>query len=114
MKYGNKKVTIDGFNFDSKGEGNRYCELKLLLRANAISDLELQSTIELQPKFKAQGKAERAINYIADFVYTENGKTIIEDFKGFATKDYLLKRKMLLYMISKGEFIGEFREIRTR
>ena len=42
---------------------------------------------------------ERAVSYIADFVYTdENGKTVVEDAKGFRTKDYIIKRKLLLYM----------------
>ena len=34
------------------------------------------------------------MEYIADFQYTENGKTIIEDSKGFKTKEYLIKKKL--------------------
>ena len=43
---------------------------------------------------------EKAVTYIADFVYIDNatGKTIVEDCKGFHTKEYILKRKMLLYL----------------
>ena len=48
-KYSNKKVTIDGFKFDSKKEAKRYSELKLLLRANKITDLILQ------PKYLLHG-----------------------------------------------------------
>ena len=40
---------------------------------------------------------ERECTYVADFVYKENGQTVVEDTKGFRTKDYLLKRKMLLF-----------------
>ena len=40
---------------------------------------------------------EREVCYIADFVYQENGKTIVEDTKGYRTTDYILKRKMLLF-----------------
>ena len=41
---------------------------------------------------------ERECAYIADFVYKENGKTVVEDTKGFRTKDYILKRKMMLHV----------------
>ena len=53
---------------------------------------------ELQPSFKYKGKTIRAIKYIADFVITyPDGKTEVVDTKGYRTKDYLLKRKMLLH-----------------
>jgi hypothetical protein len=41
---------------------------------------------------------EREVAYIADFVYTEDGKRIVEDSKGFKTKDFIIKRKLMLYM----------------
>lgn len=41
---------------------------------------------------------ERAVNYIADFVYQENGQKVVEDTKGFKTKDYILKRKLMLWV----------------
>lgn len=84
-KYGNKKVIIDGIQFDSKKEGKRYLELKLLLKAKKIKDLELQPKFELQPMFKKNGKTYRKINYIADFKYfdIEDNKIIVEDVKRF-------------------------------
>ena len=96
-KYNNKKTVIDGIKFDSIGEGARYSELKLLLRAGIISKLELQPVFILQPKFKKNGKTYRAIKYIADFKYIAEGDTIIEDFKGCRTKIFLLKKKMFEY-----------------
>ena len=93
-KYGNiKTTTSDGITHDSIKEANRWCELKLLERAGKIQDLQRQVKFELIPK---QGK-ERAIYYIADFVYTENGRQVVEDVKGFRTKEYKLKKRMLLY-----------------
>jgi len=100
-KYKAIKTTIDNIKFDSKKEANRYCELKLLLLAKEISDLQMQVKYELLPK----QKDERAINYIADFVYKENGKTIVEDVKGFCTNEYILKRKMLKYFYKDINFI---------
>ncbi|NCB43278.1 MAG: DUF1064 domain-containing protein [Clostridia bacterium] len=92
-KYRNTKTIRDGIPFDSKAEADRYTELSLLLRGGAITGLKTQVKYELLPK---QDK-ERAVHYIADFVYEENGKTVVEDVKGCKTKEYILKRKMLLY-----------------
>lgn len=98
MKYHNKKVEIDGIVFDSKKEANYYCELKILKMAGKVKDFELQVPFELQPKFKYEGKTIRAIKYVADFVVKyPDGLKVVVDTKGFRTKDYLLKRKMLLY-----------------
>ncbi len=93
-KYGNiKTTTSDGITHDSIREANRWCELKLLERAGKISDLQRQVKFELLPK----QDGERAVYYIADFVYTEDGKQVVEDAKGFRTKEYKLKKRMLLY-----------------
>ena len=98
-KYYNKKVTYDGVKFDSIKEARRYQELKLLLRAGAISDLRLQVPYELIPAQYINGKCvERSVKYIADFVYTENGKEIVEDAKGVRTDTYKIKRKLMLYV----------------
>ena len=98
MKYRNKKITRDGMTFDSLKEYRRYCELRLLERANAITDLQRQVKYELIPSQRINGKVvERACTYVADFVYQKDGETIVEDTKGFRTKDYIIKRKLLLY-----------------
>ncbi|MGP1544162.1 MAG: DUF1064 domain-containing protein [Candidatus Fimenecus sp.] len=97
MKYGNKKTVVDGITFDSKKEARRYCELKLLEKCKKIEDLKLQQPFELLPTQKnATGKViHRKVNYIADFTYTEDGKFIVEDVKGFKTLVYNLKKAML-------------------
>ena len=97
-KYGNKKITRDGMTFDSVKECARYCELKLMQRAGVITDLECQVKFDLLPAQRIGGKVvERAVTYVADFVYKQNGQTVVEDTKGFRTKEYILKRKMMLY-----------------
>ncbi len=98
-KYRNEKIIIDEIRFDSKLEARRYCELKLLQRANEIKNLRRQVTFELQPSYRKNNKTIRAINYIADFVYydVKKDKTIIEDTKGFKTEVYKLKKKMFEY-----------------
>ena len=93
-KYRNKKVIVDEKEFDSKREGNRYKELKLLERAGKIKDLELQPRFLLQDSFKKNGRTFRKIEYVADFKYIENGKTIVEDVKGMQTDVFKLKHKL--------------------
>lgn len=98
-KYRNQKVNIDGYNFDSKAESKRYQELKLMQDVGLIKDLQLQPKFELIPTFKKNGKTYRKTVYIADFSYfsiTDN-KTIVEDFKGFKTEIYRLKKKLFEY-----------------
>lgn len=101
MKYGNKKITIDGITFDSKKEANRYCELKILERGGVIFGLKTQKEFILIPAQYIDGKCvERACKYKADFYYfdKEHGKYVVEDTKGFRTKDYIIKRKLMLYV----------------
>lgn len=93
-KYRNKKVIVEDYVFDSIEESRRYKELKLLLRAGKISNLELQPHFLLQDSFKKNGKTYRKIEYIADFKYIENGKTIVEDVKGIQTDVFKLKHKL--------------------
>ena len=116
-KYYNKKVVVDGIEFDSKKEGQRYRELSLMQRAGKITGLRLQVpfelipnqyetiTVQLKTKTKQVEKlVERKIEYIADFVYTdlETGETVVEDVKGYkqggAYAVFQIKRKLMLYI----------------
>ena len=99
MKYHSKKIkTMDGV-FDSAKEVRRYAELKVLQRAGQIKDLRRQVRYELIPAQRREdGKViEQACAYIADFVYIENGNTVVEDTKGYRTPEYIIKRKLMLY-----------------
>lgn len=114
-KYGNKKVTIGGMVFDSKKEAKRFEELFLMEKAGEISGLRRQVKYVLIPaqrefldeiytrgEKKGENKPgrllERECTYIADFVYYKDGEVIVEDTKGFRTKEYIIKRKLMLYM----------------
>lgn len=67
-------------------------------KAGEIKNLKRQVKFSLLPSQKINGKVvERPVVYIADFVYEQNGKTIVEDAKGHRTKDYILKRKLMLF-----------------
>lgn len=98
-KYRNKKVTVDGIVFDSKKEAGRYKELLSLEKAGAIQNLQRQVKFTLIPSQRIDGKVvERECSYKADFVYWKDGEQVVEDTKGFKTSDYILKRKMMLYL----------------
>ena len=103
-KYHNTKAEYNGIKFDSIKEKNRYVGLKQLEDLKIIKDLKLQVKFELQPSYQYNGKTIRAINYYADFTYIQDDKLIVEDTKGFKTKEYLLKKKMLLYKYKDIEF----------
>ena len=95
-KYRNQKVVTPHGSFDSRREYRRYQELMILQRAGKIS--------ELLPSQRMDGKCvERPLHYIADFVYTQDGETVVEDVKGYRDPasagyaKYVIKRKLMLY-----------------
>ena len=91
-KYGNSKAN----GFDSKKEANRYAELKLMERAGLIQNLRRQVRYELIPSQYKDGKClYRSCTYVADFVYTQNCETVVEDTKGFKTPEYIIKKKLM-------------------
>lgn len=109
-KYRNKKISVNGEIFDSLNEFRRWRELKLLEQAGEISELRRQVHFELLPVQREPDKIgprggrkpgrviEREAVYIADFVYQDaDGRQVVEDCKGYRTRDYLLKRKLMLF-----------------
>lgn len=116
-KYHAKKIVVDGIEFDSIKEKNRYCELKLLQKAGKISDLKLQVPFVLVPtqyeeitmytpkrhKEKHVKKVvEQELKYIADFTYVQDGKMVVEDVKGYrkgtAYSVFKIKKKLMLWV----------------
>lgn len=117
QKYGNIKTrTADGIDHDSRKEARRWNELLLLERAGKISGLRRQvkyvlitkQTESFERYSERTGRrlkdGERTIesecSYIADFVYVDSatGKTVVEDSKGVRTKEYRIKKKLMLFV----------------
>ena len=110
-KYNNHKIEYDGAVFDSTKEVLRYKELSLLVSDGIISNLKRQvkyllipaqrepSTVGPRGGIRLGKLLEEECSYYADFVYTvnETGETVVEDTKGFKTKDYVIKRKLMLF-----------------
>lgn len=118
-KYRNKKIEVDGISFDSKKEARRYKELLLMEQAGEISGLQRQvkyvlipSQYEVIERYSKTGKRlkdgqrciEKECSYIADFVYQQDGKTVVEDTKGYRNPStagyayFVLKRKLMLHV----------------
>lgn len=96
-KYNARKTVVDGITFDSKREAEYYCELKLRVRAGEVEWFELQPEFLLQEGFTYRGKRHREIKYIADFkIGYPDGRIEVVDVKGHKTKEYQLKKKLLL------------------
>ncbi len=94
-KYRNKKMVLNGKTYDSKKEMLRAIQLKQMEKMGMISDLQEQVRFTLQEPFVNNcGKKIRGIFYVADFVYNENGKQIVEDCKGIRTDVFKIKHKM--------------------
>lgn len=96
--------------FDSLKEYRRFCELSLLEKAGKVTDLKRQVKFVLIPTQREpdtigkrggvkKGKTiEQECSYVADFVYVQDGETVVEDSKGFRTADYKIKRKLMLWV----------------
>lgn len=99
--------------YDSKKEYKRHCELQVLEAAGIIKDLHRQYKFVLIPAQrepdtigkrggKIKGKLiERELSYVADFVYMQDGKVVVEDVKGYkgggAYSVFKIKKKLMLY-----------------
>lgn len=96
-KYNNRKTILDGITFDSQKEADYYCQLLLRQRAGEIKGFELQPEFILQEGFTHEGHKVRPIIYRADFrINYPDGREQVVDVKGKKTKEYQLKKKMLL------------------
>lgn len=116
-KYHNRQVYLsNGERVDSVRELNRYNQLLILEKAGKITNLRRQVKYTLIPaqyqeyaRYSAKtGRTlkngrkllERECAYIADFVYFDCalGKEVVEDTKGVRTPDYIIKRKLMLWV----------------
>lgn len=100
-KYRNTKTEVDGRMFDSKLEARRYSELRAMVEAGEIADLQCQVA------FPIEIGGMRICRYVADFTYVRDGGRIVEDAKGVLTREYRLKKKLMAAVL--GVEIVEYR-----
>ena len=98
-KYGNTSTEKGA----SKLETARRFELEQLQARGEISGLEIQ------PEYGLAIKGEKVCTYILDAGYFQDRQQILEDTKGFKTKDYAIKAKLLLALYP-GIRLAEYRK----
>lgn len=111
-KYHSQKVSIAEEIFQSKKEARRWLELKNMEANGLISGLQRQKKFVLIPAQYEEGTKgprggykrgkllEREVAYYADFVYFDEHEKdfVIEDAKGVRTPEYVIKRKLMLWL----------------
>lgn len=102
-KYHNKHVSFGGLTYDSVAERDRHL---LLLKMEARGEIKNLRFHDKNDIIVLQD--EPLITYEPDFCYTQEGVSIIEDVKGAQTKEFVLKKKMLIKKLHTGEIKGEF------
>lgn len=100
-KYRNTKVEIDGRTFDSKKEANRYLDLREEQRSGTITGLRCQVAFPLTVN------GTIVASYVADFVYTRDGREVIEDVKSVVTRKLPVYRLKAKIMAALGHTIAE-------
>lgn len=93
-KYHAKRTQVDGLWFHSKGEAERWMMLKLLEAAGEIGDLERQV------RFRLEVNGVHICDYIADFIYIDHGRRVVEDFKGVRTTEYQIKKRLMKALLN--------------
>ena len=88
-KYRSIPTLVNGITFHSKKEAEKYRDLLLLERAKKVSDLQMQVP------FPCVVNGKKICSYFADFVYTEKGKQVVLDVKGYRTPLYKMKKKLV-------------------
>ena len=101
-----KHIIIDGIEFDSVTESNRYLYLKLLQGQGIISNLARPTACEISPQLVVQKnpvhpafKQAREV-YTPDLEYDWNGIHVIEDVKSHDTTTMKKNHKLVPYMDS--------------
>lgn len=88
-KYRNEPIEIDGMRFDSKKEGNYYCQLKLLRMAGEVE------WFTRQVPFWLPGNIKLVVDFLVRF---SDGRVELHDSKSkitAANRVYINKKKQL-------------------
>lgn len=94
-KYKNKKVILNGIEFDSQIESKYYLYLLEQQKKGIVSEFLMQKEYIIFEGYDKNGKKVRPIKYKADFeVHYPDGHIEVIDIKGFETKDFNIKKKL--------------------
>jgi len=93
-KYHNRRCN----GYDSKKEAELGAQLDALACNGQIQSLEKQKKFELLPPHVGKFRTERALSYKADFCYEDKDGRHVIDVKGYRTREYVIKRKLMAYI----------------
>lgn len=91
-KFRSIKKEVNGLQFDSVKEANRYITLLAWQQSGQITELETHKPLSIDIN------GQHVCNYEADFVYKKDGLVVVEDIKSAFTRKlqyYRLKRKLV-------------------
>lgn len=98
-KFSAKRTEVEGIHFDSQREAKRWAELRLLERGGEIRALRRQVAIPLIGQHAPlKTRTGRAMRMTVDFVYEDSRlgwATVYEDSKGYATRDYEVRKAVV-------------------
>lgn len=104
-KYNNKIIHRKDGKFDSKKEYSVWLKLKRQQEMGLIRDLKRQVPFVLIPTQyeivdKKRKVIEKECKYVADYVWIDNetNESVIADCKGIQTPEFVIKRKLMLYI----------------
>jgi len=94
-KYNAMRTIVGNVMFHSKGEANRWLDLKLMERAGEITDLRRQVPFKLLA-WTPNGPEQIGI-YRSDFQYRDmrTNQEVVEDFKGCVTAEFKRTQKIM-------------------
>lgn len=99
-KYGNRRLKIDGYSYDSAEEFYRHLELKILEEEGIISNLKFHASEDSLLLVENPN-----VRYYPDFSYTNsNGVKVVEDVKGMQTDVFKIKKKIVISKLNNGEY----------
>lgn len=113
-KFNARRTTVDGITFASGLEATRYGQLKLMEKAGAIRNLELQPTFVLgvvEKEWSPWGR-KWTLKYIADFRYEERDSIgvwddVVEEVKGMWTP--MAKFKVAVWLLMQPKWKSRYR-----
>jgi hypothetical protein len=94
-KFGSKpKRCSENVWHQSTLEARRCTELHLMQKGGLIRELEAHP----QHRYRLECNGVHICDYLADFVYvdTETGAIVAEDTKGFRTREFIIKSRLML------------------
>ena len=88
------RTEVDGYTFDSIGEGRRYSDLKLLVMAGEVRNLTVHPKLHITVNGQKIGRGYLVLDFRYDEWKDEAWREVYEDFKAVDTRESKLRRQL--------------------